>query len=206
MRIKRFGDFINEKAIPIADILKDETQQGLLFNKWTRNGKSHIAIMLYDFDDHQILGYIEMAKTSRNSDSFQVIRSAAEKNYGPDLYDFALMLADPEGVRPDSVIRPSAQKIWTYYNSSRPDVKKISIEPGDYDHETSYEIDREHDKESDEEILSLINTKYYLESTKDFKALIDKGKEYLIKYEVDMNDIMKKKDEYFRTKYYEIRN
>lgn len=52
---------------------------------------------------------------------------AAEKGYGPLIYDLALSL-EKNWLCPDTRPRPMAQIVWKYYYENRPDVDKILIE------------------------------------------------------------------------------
>jgi hypothetical protein len=205
MRIKNFTQFITEAAVSMKDILLED--QGILFNKWTRLGKLHVAIILYDFKAEKILGYIEMEKTN-DVDFYQVTRSAAEKNYGPDLYDFALMLVSPDGVKPDDVIKPAAQNVWKYYKEHRPDVKTKDIKPKEAGYSPDYKLDTDHEYEhTDKYLVGLINTVFFQERTAEFEKLLKKGQDLLGKYGVDMHELVKTTkggplDKYFNSKYY----
>lgn len=205
-RIKTFIDFINEKAVPMDDLVKPEPKIGLIVNKWARNGKPHAVLVLYNFDDEKILGYVEMEKLASHSDNYKIERSAAEKDYGPDCYDFALMFASPDGVRPSWTIKPAAEKVWEYYRDNRTEVKKVEMKKDHDDYVGFYGTDDEHEKEGkDPEVLKLVNTIFYLEQSKDYQKLVERGREFAESHNVDVHKIANAstlRNTYFHDKYY----
>lgn len=203
--IKLFESFINslnEKAIPFDDILNDKTQIGLVVDEKTRNGQKKIFLCLYDFDDKKVMAYLYMKATGSNSETFEIQNTVAEKDYGPDIYDLGLMFVYPNGVKQDIMIKPEAQKIWKFYNEKRPDVKKVKIDSKDSDYVDRYETDLESGYNNDKDILNLINTKFSKEKDKSLTLLLDKGKEYLTKYNLKVNQVMKFADDAFKSRYY----
>lgn len=199
-KIKTYEQF-NEKAIPFEDILKTETQQGLIVkDKHSTNGVVRI-IALYDFDDKKILAYAQVRKWSLKDETWQIDMTAAEKNYGPDLYDFALMSVYPESVKPSHTIKIAAQKVWTYYKDNRSDVKKEIIDKDDEDYEDDFEENTDGPMENDPAVLDLINIRYTLKQSDVFTELVNRGKIYMDKYNVKEADILRIGRAYFWKKY-----
>lgn len=199
--IKTYNQFINEKAIPFEDILKEETQQGLIVKDSKAPGGGKLRnIVLYDFDDKQVLAFAQI----REWDGlWEINMTAAEKNYGPDLYDIALMSAYPESIIPSKTIRPDAQKVWKYYKENRTDVKKVSIPKDHSEFKKRYEteVNGKEEYSNDPAMLDVINTMYSLEKTDMFDALVKRGEEYIEKYKVDVNKIIHIADRYFWKRY-----
>ena len=61
--------------------------------------------------------------------AWEVIRSAAEKGYGPTLYDLVMSIS-PYGLTSDrSEVSQSARSVWSYYANNRDDVDKQLLDP-----------------------------------------------------------------------------
>lgn len=57
----------------------------------------------------------------------EIVAAAAEKGYGPLLYDFALSLGKP--IMPDrESVSKKASAVWDYFYSKRSDVKKLRLD------------------------------------------------------------------------------
>lgn len=195
-----YKDFINEKAVPFSDIIDPVTQQGIVHTE-QKGSKIHAKIALYDFDDNKILGYIYMAKF-KNDDFYEIQNSVAEKNYGPDIYDIALMYAYPNGVKPDTMIKPEALSIWSHYLNNRPDVTSKELDKNDPSYEPRYEPDNESGYVENPEAVKIINTVFYKKPDDNYEILGSRGDEYISKYGIDKIEIMKDAAELFRSKYY----
>ena len=76
-----------------------------------------------------VIGYLQ-AKSSVKGEQWGVLTvtsSAAKKGHGPLMYDIAMSLWGV--IAPDRRhVSPSASKIWDYYASKRPDVKKLPFD------------------------------------------------------------------------------
>jgi len=196
--IKLFEGFTNERAIP-AEELASEKNVGLVIKTRKKFDLPQKVLVLFDFDRDAMLGYLDMEKLSHDG-PYKVEHSAAEKNYGPDLYDFALMAAHPDGVRPSWEIRPAAQRVWEYYIHNRSDVRKTVLNKDDDDYIDHYSQDIEHEEEHDPEKLKMVNTVFYLAPSKEYKDLLEKGKRMWTKdHEKHMDP--KTRQAYFKSKY-----
>ena len=65
--------------------------------------------------------------------AWEIIRSAAEKGYGPTLYDL-VMSVSPHGLTSDrSEVSGDARKVWSRYANNRSNVDKLLLDPeGNY--------------------------------------------------------------------------
>jgi hypothetical protein len=200
-KIKTYSQFVFEKAIPFEDILKDDTQQGLVVKDSKAPGGGILRnIVLYDFDDKKVLAFAQI----REWDGiWEINMTVAEKDYGPDLYDLALMSAYPEPIIPSKTIKPAAQRVWTYYKEKRNDVKKVPIPEDHSEYKKRYEtsVNGKEAYSKDPDMLNVINTMYSLEQSDVFDKLIKRGEEYLIKYHVDKNKIIHDADRVFWKRY-----
>jgi hypothetical protein len=203
MIILKFNEFIFEKAVPLDELILPEPKVGLIVKKKKNFGIPQATLILYNFNDNRILGYISMAKLSSNSDVYRVDRIASEKNYGPDMYDLAMMSVYPDGVRPSWTIKPAALNIWKYYNEQRTDVNKKDIWKGSDDYIDHYQYNVEDEEETNPEILSLINTRYSLKPTAEFNILLNNALKYIKEFRVKSDVFSEKElDRYFQSKYY----
>lgn len=192
-----------EKAIPLDDILKEETQQGLLVRDKKVVNALERWVVLYDFDDKEVLAYMSMKKW--NGDNYwEQMMTAAVKNYGPDIYDISLMATYPEPIRPSTTIKQEALGVWKYYSDHRSDVKRKEFPKDDKAFAKKYEFDmeKENKNRTDKEGLDVINTLYYLKPVPDFNKLMERGKEYIKKYKVNSANIFDEADKYFWKRYY----
>ena len=188
-------ELIEEKAIPAEDLMNPSDQIGLMQKRKT-NEKS---ILLYDFDDSRILGYTNIKKFG-NDPYFELQRAAAEKNYGPIIYDFALMSAYPNGIAPSPNIKPAALKLWYYYMTLRGDVSKKPM-PKD-DRRVSIDTDLKELGMKEEEALEVINTLFFLKPSEEYNEIMKRGEEeYTPKYNTDKNMLVKKAEKYFWNRY-----
>jgi hypothetical protein len=194
-KIFKFDEFVNERAVPMDDLVKGDT--ALLVSTKKVFGLPHINMVLQN-PDKAIIGFVEMEKLAHDDKAFKIERSAAEKDYGPDIYDMALMTVYPEGVRPSWEIKPAAQKVWKYYLENRPDVKKVEIKEDSSEYIDHYEKDKESEEEHDPATLKMINTIYYLEPSEDYKKLVDIGEEIMKKEKINVAEAGTK---YFYKKY-----
>ena len=95
-------------------------------NELTAGRKERIGAdsVLYEaFDVDVIVGSMTIRRTKGTN---EVISSAAEKGYGPLLYDIGLSLMYPEALMSDrGSVSGTARKVWDYYFRNRKDVNKI---------------------------------------------------------------------------------
>lgn len=175
--IPSYERFVVERAVPLDDILRTDTKQGLVMKDSGSGGDLTRELGLYDFDDKVPLAYIAV-KRWRGSSSFEVLRSVAVKDYGPDIYDLALMSVHPEAIVPAGTIKPEAVGVWKYYLERRPDVGKEPIPPGDPDYKTAYDADVAHAGLRDPSTLRVLNVRYSLRPSAQFEALLQRGDEY----------------------------
>jgi hypothetical protein len=195
---------IEETAIPAEELVKPEAHLGLLFREETSLGILEKTLVLWNFQEKKIMGAADI-EWDDDMKHWVVWKTAGEKNYGPDIYDFALMAGYPDGVMPSHTIRPAARKVWMYYMDHRSDVTKEIIHPGSHKYRKDYIKDQEHENEpeSDPAVLKAINAVYYLKPSKEYYELISDGEKYCQQYNIKASVIMsdKKFNDYFNSKY-----
>ncbi len=160
-----------------------------------------IYMSLYDPIVKNTYGMISASLRGQNYDVNSV---AAEKGFGPYMYEFAMMNAynKGKGLMPsrDGVVREGALKVWMKF-FDRPDVKKQQIAPfdsnGNWNDEYSVAIytgdedefeDQEEFNEFWEEldpetqnIIKIFNTSYSMAPSEDYHNMLARGQEYIKK-------------------------
>ena len=59
-----------------------------------------------------------------------IMEVAAQRGFGPSIYDAAMELLYPEGLLPDlTSVSSAAQKVWDYFYTKRPDVQQSPKAP-----------------------------------------------------------------------------
>ncbi len=153
-----------------------------------------VQFTLFDFAIKQCVGVISIKKTS--SRQYTVVNVAAEKGYGPLMYEIAMMDVYPMGLTPDrnGHITPKAFDVWKVFHDSRRDIIKKQIVPGDVEYSDRYI----YDNESQPEVLNCL---YYRTPSLFYKKLISKGEEFSIKHNVSPQEILILSNEFFKNKY-----
>lgn len=83
-------------------------------------------------ESEAIIGTIDAFPTTDNAHGpsyggLEITQCAAQKGYGPLLYDFVMSWGKP--IMPDrESVSPSASSIWMHYYADRPDVKKLRLD------------------------------------------------------------------------------
>lgn len=86
-----------------------------------------------NFIDPYVIGYIRLYSMDNRPEidknvKWMVAFSAAEKGWGPLMYDVAFGMAYPSYVSSDrGSVSEFAEKVWTYILNSRPDVERIPV-------------------------------------------------------------------------------
>jgi len=79
------------------------------------------------------VGFIAYSKYERSScdpDTWSVSLAAAEKGWGPLIYDFALSLIHPNFLASDPrEVSGKASRVWAHYFKNRPDVEHVLLSP-----------------------------------------------------------------------------
>lgn len=202
MRIKTFNDFINERAVSIDDVLENEPYSGVaLKHSVIGGGHDKIKMVLYDFKKKVIEGYIALEKFPSDKE-YMITRAYAIDKHGPLMYELALSSVSPTGIIPDRIIRPAAQKIWSFFDKNRNDVKKTVIGPKHYWYAKEYDIDIEHEYLKDPEVLKLLNKAYSVDKPlKHTDELFQRGEELIKKYNLNVVEVIEKAEKEFLKKY-----
>ncbi len=198
MEIKNFLEYILEARVDVAsyDYYKD---LGLVV--YSRKNFEIITkkITLFDFKNDRVMGYIEVDNLLERN-SFDILRSYAPKDWGANIYDFAIQEVYPNAIIPSSVIMPKAISIWKYYYEKRNDVDKLEIHPNDINYKKSY---KNNDFGGDiiDDNLKYLNTAYMMVKSDLFIDLKEKCKFLLEKYKYTKIQISKKGENMFKENY-----
>ena len=123
-QIQKYLSLYQEDAISVASAFQNKmafhsVQSGNYIRGYLYKPGSSIKSVI-------LIGFAEMSKEPGNPyDSFTLERTAAEKGYGPLLYDIMLSIADKKGspVSPDRYsVSSFAKKVWQYYHDKRKDI------------------------------------------------------------------------------------
>ena len=161
------------------------------------------SLVLYDFKNNRVFGTMSYRPASRNINQF--VGVAAEKGYGPLIYELGIMSSFNKGLVPtrDGDIRDTAFSVWEKF-INRSDVHKAILEPGDEAYSEEYD-DYTYNAETDEEVLnntsSIANTVLVKIPTKEFKDLVNRGKELMDKYRISQDEIKGRGGNFFAYKY-----
>ncbi len=164
--------------------------------------KSEIKLCLYNTINQDILGYITANRSSGNI--WQIDRTAAEKGYGPLMYDILLQELNPNGLKPSNKIKPQALNVWNYYYSNRSDVTKYQLKsdnPSYSEYFTNSDAEDEIQK-TDEQTLKVINTVFFKKQTPEFIEFITNSENVLKEKGISKSTILKNALSYFELKYY----
>ncbi len=196
--IKPYNNFIIEKRASIQEYTNSDFI-GLVLKDNKRFGSITRFLTLYDFKDNKVLAHIEMSNFT-NKNCFEIQRSFAEKNWGPLIYDFALMSANPLSVTPSKIIKPAAINVWRYYYEMRDDVKKVKIDSTDEFYIDKYlnEMDREYKVDGN---LEYLNCYYFLAPSDEYINLLQKGDFFLKQRGIKPYDVSKTGDKEFKKIY-----
>lgn len=98
--------------------------------KKSKNPREEMLRQKRAFNDmkESIVGFIMTRKTpGRQWDAAEVRAVAAEKGWGPLMYDIAM--ANEGGLLPDrGSVTPSAKNVWKHYYNNRPDVRAMPLD------------------------------------------------------------------------------
>lgn len=182
-------------------------------------GKDRIHLVLYNPITNITYAVIS---ASIRGENYDVDKVAAEKGFGPYIYELAMMMANSKGkglmADRDGDVREEAFKVWLKF-ADRTDVKKQQIPPfknGTWNPEYSIAIlTGQKDKfESPEEfneyweslepkeqnVLTKFNTGYSMAPSTDYQKMLAKSQEY-IKKGFNPQKAFKAGSEFFMSKY-----
>lgn len=198
-RIKTFGGFLDERAISADDVISMKEMGLVRYDNPT--GIKETALVLCDFKDDKILGFSEIGRFP--DEPIEMTRSAAEKGYGPMMYDFILMAMYPGGILPDrDSISDQALNIWKYYFKNREDVKKVKLKKGDPGYVTNYSLPHQDERtQSSVSNLNVMNTMYFLPPSEEYNRLLKNGEEFILKYKKKPIVIYNIASDFFDLKY-----
>ena len=159
-----------------------------------------VPMILMDLETGKIYGVIDMHKVAQKT--YDIVSVAAEKGFGPLMYEFAMMYANTNGVMPfrSGDITDSAADVWKKFYD-RSDIKKEPVTKEDV--EWSYPFDEflDDSEKSKEEMLELFNTKYYKTPTTEFNELVLRGQEAVKEKKLNLYDVIERAGNYFAARY-----
>lgn len=155
-----------------------------------------------------ILGQIRVIKSKKSAPQWgasTVVSAAAEKGWGPFLYDIVMYMEG--GLTPDrGDVSPAAQSVWRRYKDGRSDVEAKPLDNAKKPRTKTKEDDSSHlhdDTAPEGEVpQSPLNYAYFLSSPPDvaeLQANHKKAEPYLEKYDIDLGEIA---TTYFRTRFH----
>jgi hypothetical protein len=109
---KVISRLLNEGAKTVQDAMQENIH--LLVDEYPQT----LRLVLYkslpkgNYRDFQPIASITLDNEVSTCGSWVVSTSAAEKGYGPLIYDIALSAVYPEWVRADALIKPAAKNVW----------------------------------------------------------------------------------------------
>jgi hypothetical protein len=184
---------INEKAISIIDI---NNSNFILIKEQT---PKEVKLVLYNINEQSIFGYIFATKADKTT--FQIEKSAAEKGYGPLMYDCLMMSINPLSLKPSYLIKQGAQTLWKYY-LTRPEVKSEVIDSSDIIYSNEYKEDQDDITTlNNKDVLDVINRRYYMIPTQDYFNLIQISNTLIKELKLNKRELFKQGLDYFWDKY-----
>ena len=114
------------KKILKEEIIKEVAQSGdSLINNNIILVTNNVKYVLYNYIQEQVIAYADVVHLKTGY--YMSNGVAAEKGYGPILYDIMMMNIFPYEIRCDDDITPAAITIWDYYYNKRTDVIKTPM-------------------------------------------------------------------------------
>lgn len=177
--IKTFDTFLFEKKIVINEYINLDFL-GLVKKEIKRFNTTTKSLTLFDFKENIVLAHIEY-DNSNSKDAFDIHRSYAQKDWGANIYDFALMETYPLPIVPSKIIVPKAINIWKYYYDLRSDVKKVPIMSDSENYSDTYRNFLD-DKPKSDDNLKYLSCYYFMEKTEEYENLLKKGSILSVEY------------------------
>ena len=187
------GAVLNEAAVHISEILRNPNI-GLIDS----SSRTQLQLDLYDFYANRVLGTIGASHVADNI--FHVTGVAAEKGYGPLMYEFAMMSIYDNVLTPtrSADIRGNAWEVWKkFYN--RNDVNKFPIPENSRAYSDEFDPGYYEDEAEGEEVIG--NTAFTMPPSDEFKGLIERTPILMKIKKANKEDIRSRGGDYFSYKY-----
>ena len=209
LKLNTNPEVIYEAAKGLGDLPEDT---GLFVND---NG-SWLFFILYSKSEDKVYGTITTSDINGSNKIQEVGRVAAEKGYGPLMYEMAMAYINSGSLMPtrDGDIRSEAWNVWKKFYE-RKDIGKKTLDISDElfsfvivtgdsreDFESTEEKQELFDDMSkyDQQTVTIFNTMYQYRNPIILK-LIYKADEQINNKEVTLNDLKNKAVQYFQNKY-----
>lgn len=163
---------------------------GLIISKQTSD---QIWLNLFNFSTKTCFGIITLRKVSEKA--WGVTTIAAEKGFGPNLYELGMMAVYPAGICTDrnGPTNDLAFSVWKKFVDNRPDIKKVAIKKDDKEFSERYF--------QNEEKHYLENIICYRTPSIWYSKLIKRGNALIAQSGLSPLDISNACREYFSGKY-----
>jgi hypothetical protein len=181
---KLIREILEEAA---AGFMSVGANTGLVITKKTNK----LIFNLFDFSKKECVGSITMTKVSDRAYFVETV--AAESGFGPLMYEIAMMAVYPAGICVGGPTNDKAFSVFNKFATSRNEIKKIILRPGDSEYSEIYQNNE---------------TKHYLSNiifmrTKSiwFEKLLLRGQMLMNKTSMNDAEINNICQEYFLDKY-----
>jgi hypothetical protein len=180
---------LSEAAVAISDVLANPNI-GLVITKLS-NG---VALDLYDFLKHRVLATTDCVHLADNV--FQQTGVAAEKGYGPMIYEMAMMTIYDNGLTltRSGDIRGTAFEVWEKFYH-RNDVVKFSIPEGS----RSYSEEYPESEYGDRAIIG--NTAFTMPPSGAYENIIERTPILMRIHKISKEEIREQGGNFFAYKY-----
>lgn len=192
-RLKYFFSTIFERAMSY----NDAADQVIVVRELT---KKEVKIVLYDYVNKSIQGYL-WATNPGNQGFFVVERIAANKGWGPFLYEILMQSVYPMSVKPSQMIRPEAISVWKKFLAN-PRIKSQELTSASNDYAVSWKPDEFAEPIVAADELQIINRLYKMEPYPYFRQYIENSETTIKDLHLVKSKILSQALEFFQSKYY----
>lgn len=200
--LKTYSEYIIEKAVSADEVLV-KPNIGLVVYERNSSIQKHISLILYDFKNSKIEGYVKLTKFK--SDKFyNLYQIFAKDKHGPLMYELAMSYISPSGIVPSRKIKKKAVKVWDIFDKDARIIKDI-LDPNDESFVTSFDYDNDETDQKDENILKLLNQVYKIKAPiKELKDLLFKGVKLCTEYGIKNSILSSEAEKEFKSIYNSI--
>lgn len=191
-KLRYFFSNIFERAMSFND-----ADQVIIISDIT---KHEVKIVLYDYITKTVQGYI-WATNPNNQNYFTVERIAANKGWGPFVYEILMQTVYPLGVKPSQMIRPEAIEVWKKFLANpRITTEEISSDSNDYS--VAWKPDEFAEPIVGAQQLQYVNKIYKMRPYPYFSQFIDNSKQIIKDLSLVKSKILSQALDFFQSKYY----
>lgn len=178
--LKTYLEYITEKAVSADEVLV-KPNIGLVVYERNTSIQKYISLVLYDFKNSKIEGYVKLSKF-KSDDFYNLYQIFAKDKHGPLMYELAMSYISPTGIVPSSKIKKKALKVWDIFDKDD-NIIKDELDPNNDSFVTSFDYDSTETDQKDETILKLLNQVYRIKHPiEELKDLLFKGVKLCTEY------------------------